>query len=382
MIHLPTTVGGNPQGISRHLRELGLDSQSWTIQQNFLAYPADKVIVSKNDHFLSAEWKKLQSLRYVFICDLVFFNFGTGLYTPFVPLNSSRYSFLKNSLLSLISLYHTIMSFIEVGLLRLRSVPIFIQYQGDDARQGDYSRKNFRISIADRVDDSYYSDASDDAKRRRINYYDRVSNKIYALNPDLLHVLPGRAEFLPYSHINLNEWQPKFNQLEDRPLRIGHAPSHRSAKGTDIFLQACEELKNQGYNFEVVLVEGVSNSEAKEIYQTIDLLVDQLFSGWYGGLAVEVMALGKPVVVYIREEDLKFIPLKMKESLPFIRTEPDLLLSKMKEILELPRNELYEIALKSRQYVEDWHNPVVIAERIKSDIEDMFSDSAKSMMEH
>ena len=57
-----------------------------------------------------------------------------------------------------------------------------------------------------------------------------VFSKIYALNPDLLHVLPGCAEFLPYSHIDLSEWTPVYPTRSNHPLRIGHAPSHRAVK--------------------------------------------------------------------------------------------------------------------------------------------------------
>jgi hypothetical protein len=41
-----------------------------------------------------------------------------------------------------------------------------------------------------------------------------------------------------------------------------------------------------------------------------------LFAGWYGGLAVELMALGKPVLAYIREEDLSFVDPQMRYELP------------------------------------------------------------------
>ena len=78
---------------------------------------------------------------------------------------------------------------------------------------------------------------------------------------------------------------------------IGHAPSHRAVKGTNLIIDALNSLKKKGFSFELVLIEGLSNSEARKKYETVDVLVDQLFAGWYGGLAVEAMALGKPVLV-------------------------------------------------------------------------------------
>jgi hypothetical protein len=65
----------------------------------------------------------------------------------------------------------------------------------------------------------------------------------------------------------------------------------------------------------------MSNEAARRIYEKADLLVDQLLAGWYGGVAVEFMALGKPVVCYLRESDLRFLPEAMRRQIPIIRAE-------------------------------------------------------------
>jgi glycosyltransferase involved in cell wall biosynthesis len=369
VLHLPTTVGGNPQGISNHLKELGVQSETWTIRQNYFGYPADKVIVDSKDSIILAELKKLLALRYVFMFNVVFFNFGSSLFKPYPLAYNNRFGFLKIIVYHFWYLYTLIMQRLEFFLLKALDRKCFVQYQGDDARQGDYCKEYFNISVASQVENGYYTKKSDSLKRKQIKLFEQNRVKIYALNPDLLHVLPIDSEFLPYSHISLREWSPYYTQLDERPIRIGHAPTHRGAKGTDLIIKAVENLKEKGFNFEFVLVEGLSNTDAKEKYKTIDVLVDQLFAGWYGGLAVEVMALGKPVIVYIREEDLKFIPEGMKTNLPFFKTTPDDIELTIKYVLELPRKNLLEVAKKSRYFVERWHDPLEIASRIKNDIE-------------
>jgi len=369
VIHLPTTVGGNPQGISRHLRELGVESETWAVSQNYFGYPADKVLTNEKDGLVKKELYKLFALRYVFKCDIAFFNFGSGLYTPYYAINVLTKLGVKMILAYLYRAYSGLLSKIEVGLLKALRKPIFIQYQGDDARQGDYCLANCSVTFAGRVGPGYYSRASDEAKRKRIAYYASVATKIYALNPDLLHVLPKSAEFLPYSHISLDDWSPIYTQMEDRPLRIGHAPSHRGVKGTELIIDAAEKLRQAGYDFEFVLVEGLSNAEAKEVYKTIDVLIDQLFAGWYGGLAVEAMALGKPVIAYIRHDDLQFIPAKMRDDLPIIQAEPESIYKVLGQVLSMPRYDLLDLAKRSRAYVEHWHDPKAIAQRIKTDME-------------
>jgi glycosyltransferase involved in cell wall biosynthesis len=261
------------------------------------------------------------------------------------------------------------MAFVELYLLKLFGVKIYVQYQGDDARQGDYSVSNYLINFAKFLPESYYNKKSDDLKRKRIKLIDGVAEKIYALNPDLMNVLPSRAEFLPYSHIDLKDWGPVYNKIEGRPLRVGHAPSNRLVKGTDFIVNAIDKLKQEGYSIDFVLVEGLENKAAKEIYIGLDIVIDQLLAGWYGGLAVEVMALGKPVITYIRDGDLRHIPEQMKNDLPIINASTSTIYDVLKSVLLMPKMELYEIARKSRAYVERWHDSDRIAARIKRDME-------------
>lgn len=366
VLHLPTTVGGNPQGISKHLQILGVKSETWTLRQNYLGYPADRVIWKESDSLIIRELKRLWALRYVLMSwDAVHFNFGTTLYIqePYFP----TYSIVRNLFRKGFSNFLWFMQWIELSILRLRKIPLFVQYQGDDARQGDFCLEKFQITAATQVGAEYYNSVTDEFKRKQIRRMTKYCSKIYALNPDLLYVLPSSAEFLPYSHISFEEWSPKYTQQLTRPLRIGHAPSNRKGKGTDFVLDALDHLEKEGFEFELVLVEGVSNVEAKKLYEDIDVLVDQLFFGWYGGLAVEAMALGKPVLVYLREEDLKYLPSQMKEELPFINVNPFTILDGLKKVLQMPREELFQIAQESRHFAVKWHNPLSIAQRLKED---------------
>ena len=373
VLHLPSLVGGNPQGLSKHLNQLGIQSETWTLWQNYFGYFADKVICSDADNIVWCELKRILAMRYIFKSDVVFFNFGQTLFQQLPRARRGDKGFLIWLLWPLYRHYARLMQNLELFLLTAQKKVLLVQYQGDDARQGDYSKAHFPINIVTQVEPGYYSAESDVLKREQIQRLTDVCYKTYALNPDLLHVLPSGSEFLPYSHISLENWLPCYTQMESYPLRIGHAPSHRGVKGTALILDALDALRCEGFEFELVLVEGLSNAEAKELYKKIDVLVDQLFAGWYGGLAVEAMALGKPVVVYIRDEDLKFIPPEMTAELPFIRATPDSIESARREVLEMPRVYLLELAKRSRAYVERWHDPVAIAKRIKADIEQAFS---------
>ena len=87
---------------------------------------------------------------------------------------------------------------------------------------------------------------------------------------------------------------------------IAHAPTNRSVKGTEDAVAAVGQLRDEGVNVELDLIEGVSRADAMERITRADVLVDQLHIGWYGGVAVEGMALGRPVVCFINESENPF----------------------------------------------------------------------------
>lgn len=371
VLHIPSTVGGNPHGLSQHLNLAGVVSKTWTLEQNYLNYPSDRVLWKAHDGMVRREFKRwLAILSAATRHDVIHFNFGTSLAYPVAPRKPSDSSWWMKLGRRLFSGYASLLQILELNLYRLLSRPMFVHYQGDDARQGDFSLTHFRYSIASQVDQNYYNPVSDQFKRKMIQRMARHCDQIYSVNPDLLHVLPPGSRFVPYCHISLDDWLPRYPLPESRQaLRIGHAPTHRGVKGTELIRHAVERLRAQGYQMELVLIEGLTHHEAKRQYESLDVFVDQLFAGWYGGLAVEVMALGKPVLVYIREDDLRFIPEAMRKELPFVQASPDGIVDALRGVLEMPRPELHALARRSRAFVERWHDPLKIAAAIKADYE-------------
>lgn len=373
VLHAPSSVGGNPQTLSRSLRQLGVDSRSLVVSQNYMAYPADIELHRPGQSFFLRELKRVWTIFFLLPrFDVIHYNAGTTVASAYAFQLKAKHG-LKGIVRFVFAAYLRMLQRLEIAYVTALGKHIFFTFQGDDARQGDYSRAHFPISIAHQVDEDYYDEVSDAFKRRVIAKFARIANRIYAVNPDLLHVLPKDAVFVPYSHIFIDEWLPAYTQAEPRPLRIVHAPSHRKVKGTDIIISALQKLRQQGFEFELLLVEGMSHAQARETYEKADVLIDQLFAGWYGGLAVELMALGKPVLVYIREEDLRFIPPQMKADLPFLNTTSDTLDSVLRKLLEMPREELATLGKRSRDFVERWHDPIRIAESTRADYEQSIS---------
>ena len=90
------------------------------------------------------------------------------------------------------------------------------------------------------------------------------------------------------------------------------------------------------------------------------LFVDQLLAGWYGGFAVETMALGKPVASYIRESDLVHVSTAMNRDMPLLRVSPHTLEHDLESLFE-QRRHWPEWGRRSRDFVMRWHHPLRIA---------------------
>jgi hypothetical protein len=364
VLHCPTSTGGNPQNLAKSERLLGLRSWSLTFHASGFGYDSDETLFSSSTSIWLQQlkaWGVVLRARKNF--DVIHYNSGTSILPWDVPARIYGDNFIVKAVAKM---YVRICRIFETRLLCKKVIAV--TYQGDDARQGDYCVKNFSICIANEVGLDYYSPDLDLRKRCRIHWFDEYADLIYALNPDLLWVLPKRAKFIPYANVNILDWTPIVKKPAAKP-KVLHAPSHRHAKGTSYIIEAVNRLNVEGIMFEFILVEGKSNDEARSLYEQADLVIDQLLAGWYGGLAVEVMALGKPVISYLRRSDLVFIPPQMMEEIPIIEADPLSIYSVLREWLTVKVDDLMERGAQSRKYVEYWHDPTRIANQMKADYE-------------
>lgn len=329
-------------------------------------YPVDHVVWEDGDRVAVQELKRWRLLpRVLRDYDVIHFNFGSTLAPQRSPADVPDAPTAARIRERVYLRYEAVFEQLDLPLLRRAGKAIFVTFQGDDARQGDVSAQ-FPVNSATEAPPGQYTPESDANKRRRIRRFGRYADGIYALNPDLLRVLPERARFVPYAHVDPRKWAGRPVGGNDRPLVL-HAPTNRQTKGTRFVEEAVARLKSEGIEFDFQLVEGVTQTEAVALYRQADLVVDQLLAGWYGGLAVEAMALGRPVVSYVREDDLGFVPQPMRAQIPIVSAEPTTIHDVLKDLLTTRREDLSELGRRSRAYVERWHDPRHIAEQLVSD---------------
>ena len=127
-------------------------------------------------------------------------------------------------------------------------------------------------------------------------------------------------------------------------------------------LKAVEELRREGYEVDLMLVENLPHHKALEVYARADIVVDQLLTGWYGVFAVECMALGKPVCVYIKDDLTNYI-----DGSTLINANPTNIKQRLIELIEDPSLRK-EVSQNGRQYVERVHDADVVCKRMVKDV--------------
>ncbi len=339
VLHGPVNIGNQPWVLSRHERRLGMQSDLVVNYSTWLGYPADRCLSELGKRTLGN-----MARRFVF-----------GMSAPF------RYDVLH---------YYFGRSFLcwedyggpkwfwfsDLKLARRLGRKVFLTLQGCDARLSEESSGRNRHTPCHLRRCAAAPDcrASLDERRRfLIEKIVPLADRVFVLNPELAHYVPGSV-FMPYCSVDVEAFDPVWPRPSGTAV-ILHAPSDQSIKGSPLIIAAVERLKKK-YDIEFILVKGVPYEEALKLYRRADLVIDQLYAGWYGGLAVEAMAMGKPVGCYLREEDLGVLPPAMRSELPIVRLDPDTVEQDLEAALQ--RRHLWSSwGERARQYVLRWHHP-------------------------
>lgn len=345
VIHLPFITGNSAWYLSKYERKFVNRSEvayfsflNKEVLYNELNY--DIRVVFSNKYMAILSILKFY-LWAIFKYDIFHFNAGSALFI------SNKNKFID---------------FLDIKLLKFFKKKIVFTYQGSGRLKSTF------ISRIDRFDEVYFGvfDDTDDesVRKRRIDLVNRYSDLIYSTNPDLLYNFDSKKSvFRPYTKMDLLK---PFNKKFNEKLKIIHFPTNKKAKGTDFIIRAFNELRDEGFNFDFLCVSEINNSEVRYIMRESDILIDQLLIGWYGGVAIEAMNFGVPVVAHINEHDLKFIPHEMAEDSPIIKAD---LITFKTVLIDLINNpyKLSDISKKGFDYLIKWHNPETIAKQITND---------------
>ncbi len=252
----------------------------------------------------------------------------------------------------------------EARLAQRLGRPVFFTLQGCDVRLAgqNYAAAEARACREGYCDKFEFCVTSRDADRlRRIAAMRDVATGFFILNPDLRRSVP-EAEFLPYA-IDIGAIDAAVPDIMQPPpdgsIRIVHAPTDRAMKGTPMIEAAISELAKT-WPIEFILLQNMPKAELWRRVTQADIVIDQCLLGWYGAFATEAMALGKPVMAFIRDADRDVVPPAMMDELPVLDLHPDRLVADIEAALER-RLEWAEIGQQGAGFVRRWHDAEVIA---------------------
>jgi len=142
-----------------------------------------------------------------------------------------------------------------------------------------------------------------------------VSNLELLQYGDTLHWLPN-----PIDHHRMRQYR---RPVHDGTLRIGHSPTRRDFKGTDVFLRAVERCQSMGLAVEPVLITDVSLLESLTIKGTCDVFFDSFWLGIQCS-GLEAAAMGIPVIAGDHDVRREYEQLCGEVPYTFADTETDL----------------------------------------------------------
>jgi hypothetical protein len=362
ILHVPVDLGGHPSAIARAQRELGHEAQCVSLAWSPLGFNGDEcqdAPLGKRGRLLRREigrWRLLW--RSVAWADVVHCHFGQSIMSvrP-LPLADPR---MSGPIEALTVAYAKLAWLTDIRLWRALGKPVAMTFYGDDARLTDAATRREPWTHLHDAAIAQEARRRDGLKRRLFAELERRGVTILATNPDLLAELPAGSIFQPYAHVDPLRTKVSPPKETGR-LRFVHMPTNRSVKGTAFFIQAIETLRARGHDVSLTLVESRSNVDALNILGEHDVLLDQLRVGWYGAVAVEAMARGKPVVAHLNAMDKALIAPAFAADIPIIEATPETVVDALERLVMMPRTALRGLGLRSRAFAETWHDPRTVA---------------------
>jgi hypothetical protein len=200
----------------------------------------------------------------------------------------------------------------------------------------------------------------------------KVAKSIFSMG-DMIEYTNGSNNDLFYWPIDLSKdggsyYLPAYPASDmARALKIVHSSNHRDLKGTVYLQNAIDSLRLKNVDIELLVVENLSNSAALEIYRTADIIFDQCLIGFHGYFALEAMALGKPVMSFIRKPNEYLLN---SEECPIINTHITTIEDDLRNLI-LRRDELEKIGRLGRSYVEKYYSIEAFSSRLGNTYRDL-----------
>lgn len=324
VLHAPAEIAGQASVLARALRGLGVEAHSLAYNPGFPQYQPDEMKPYDDLPPLPRYLGYLRSaLEHTGRWDVYHFHFGRTLIPP-----------------------HNW----DLALHPALGRRVVFHYHGCDVR----NRAHMVATHTHATCTECNPFCNPDRQRRILSSAARFAELELVSTPDLLESAT-RARHLPVA-LDLADYA--FTPPRGAPALVVHAPTNRLIKGTRYVEAAFAALRPRFPHVRFETVERRPWAELREILARADVVVDQLFMGWYGMVAVEAMALGKPVLCFIRDD---FEPRLV--DCPLVRCTRETLVETLAETLS-DATDRAALGARGRAYAGREHAAPVIAGRL------------------
>lgn len=144
-------------------------------------------------------------------------------------------------------------------------------------------------------------------------------------------------------------------------LKIVHAPTNRSMKGTAFILPVIEAVKRVR-DIEFVLIENTPHENVLRLKQSCDIAIEQvgnLGGTGYGRNSLETLAMGIPTITEMTPDYVAWLPEN-----PFVLATRDTLLDVLLNVIDHPELRA-ELGSKGRNWVNKYHSYESVHDRLE-----------------
>lgn len=290
VLHAAAEIAGQASILCAALRELGVDATALAYNAQYPAYPTDVLVPHDGKPALPRLLGYLATAaRFIGRYDLVHVHFGRSLVPPF------NY---------------------DLPVHRALGTKLVFHFHGCDVRNRELMLARHPAAAAC---EECVPFCVPERQRRAIAQSQRYGAATFVSTPDLLESVPHAAH-LPVA-LDVAGWERGAAAAGggDR-VTVLHVPTDRRIKGTRWIEAGIAAATERDPRLVFRLLERAAWRDVRDAMAAADIVVDQVFLGWYGLVAVEAMALGKPVVGFLRPD---FEPLAQSLGLPLVRCTKD-----------------------------------------------------------
>lgn len=318
IVHAPTEIAGQMGIICKELRKKGHHATGYNSFHTYLNYKGD---IINTDAF-----EILKELEFL-VNNTDIFHFHNA--NTFMP------------------------EFADLSLIKEKGKKMVMHHWGSDVRSVRMVRKLNPYQLPP----TYYTDLQIDRQLKQLTkYIDTAIVQDYEAYPYVKDYYK-KVFVLPLA-CNVEDFEVSYPSISNHKPTIIHAPTNRSFKGSDYVKLAIKKIQGKA-DFNYQMVEKMSHEKALAIYKNADIIIDQLLCGTYGMFSVEAMAMGKPVVAFIRDDVRKKFP----ASLPIVQATPETLDDVLLKLIKNPKRR-HELGKEGRRYVKMYHS----AERVTNEL--------------